>query len=624
MQNARSTRQSSATTTRSSSPSSTSHLLPFHSRLASPDLASAPSSLSPSPHASYDVSPDPNASTGADLDDDKEIERTIAYLEASTTERSSGPSGLALFLRRLSVRNLSRRAVLVALVGVAALLTLAGAARTDEAGERIGWNSVGRAREVLGGLARTPSGLKSAVYDRWSALKWSRLGAAEEDMLFDELDLSQLLNYDGPAATLKEQLKDGIRYVTASAYGGHANQMIGIQKLLYFAKLTNRVAIIPTLWPIHIDGAQPANISDFYDLDRFWHESHIAAVEMSRIKAPDLSGSLPQNENLSCWSIQEATVGFPNLASWSFDFHDIWVNYWPLPPLARSLGGFDIAFDALRVFDFDEANRREWVAKVEREHLPQRPLPEGVKEFKGNTLDNFKEGMNTSVTDPPDDQIMCFDNTLFMGPIMFPELPVSATPLEPGAPGEGLSWANVGRYMHFNSRVEEIVDDYLMRLFDVSKPSKVPPFISIHLRRGDFLQFRGAYTDLDNYKVALGRVQAALQARLDDPDGWTGPGKSAFRSFGIKAKDYAVVCTTDEKGDSDFVKEVRGLGWKVIDHDACETKEKYGAWWPTIIDSAVLARGRSFVGTDRSTYSHLAGLRVKYWQGGLVELTEEV
>ncbi|BGP00644.1 hypothetical protein NBRC10513v2_006443 [Rhodotorula toruloides] len=611
MQETRPTRQSLAATTRSSSPSSTTRLLPLHSRLPSPDFASASSSLSPSPHASYDVSPDPNALTGTDYDDEKEIERTIAYLEASTTARSSGPSGLALFLRRLSVRNLSRKAVLAALVGVAALLALAGAAHGDEAGERIGWNSVGRAKEVFGGLAKTPSGIKSAVYDRWSALKWSRLGAAEEDMLFDELDLSQLLNYDAPAPTLREQLKDGIRYVTASAYGGHANQMIGIQKLLYFAKLTNRVAIIPTLWPIHIDGAQPANISDFYDLDRFWHESHIAAVEMSRVKAPDFAGSLPQNENISCWSIQEATVGFPNLASWSFDFHDIWVNYWPLPPLARSLGGFDIAFDALRVFDFDDANRREWIAKVQREHLPQRPLSEGVKEFKGNTLDNFKEGMNTSATDPPDDQIMCFDNTLFMGPIMFPELPVSATPLEPGAAGEGLSWANVGRYMHFNSRVEEIVDDYLMRLFDVSKPSKVPPYISIHLRRGDFLQFRGSYTDLDNYKVALGRVQAALQARLDDPDGWTGPGKSAFRSFGIKAKDYAVVCTTDEKGDSDFVKEVRALGWKVIDHDALETKEKLGAWWPTIIDSAILARGRSFVGTDRSTYSHLAGLRVK-------------
>ncbi|GEM12313.1 WD-40 repeat-containing protein [Rhodotorula toruloides] len=66
------------------------------------------------------------------------------------------------------------------------------------------------------------------------------------------------------------------------------------------------------------------------------------------------------------------------------------------------------------------------------------------------------------------------------------------------------------------------------------------------------------------------------------------------------------------------------LGWKVVDHDAFKPNDKLGAWWPTIIDSAVLARSRSFVGTDRSTYSHLAGLRVKYWQGGLVEVTAEV
>lgn len=73
------------------------------------------------------------------------------------------------------------------------------------------------------------------------------------------------MNFDTPQETVKMQLKNGVRYVTSMAYGGHgalfrsgrrnltltscssrhtANQFISIQKMLYFAKLTNRVGIV--------------------------------------------------------------------------------------------------------------------------------------------------------------------------------------------------------------------------------------------------------------------------------------------------------------------------------------------------------------------------------------------
>jgi len=362
--------------------------------------------------------------------------------------------------------------------------------------------------------------------------------------------------------------------------------------------------------PIHIDG-NPENITSFYDLGRFWHESRIPAVEFSQVKPMDIRSERPQNEHLPCWSIQELLLGFANLQAWSFDLHDVWIDHWPLPPLARGGGGFDVAFDALRLFDFDFGAKMRWIDKVRREAIPQKVPKEPEEPFKGDKAKNLKDGFDTIKSKAPDHQIMCFDNSLFIGSVMFNEPALTPVPLEPTVPGEGLDWIHAGQYMRFNERVERIADEYLMKLFNVNKPSNIPPFITIHLRRGDFKEFTG-FTALDKYVSALERVQAALQARLDDPDGWTGPGRAAFKTFrGLAAKDYAVVTTTDERGDTPFVQEVRALGWKVLDHDAFETKGTLGGWWPTMLDAAILARGRSFVGTHASTFSHMAGLRVK-------------
>lgn len=461
----------------------------------------------------------------------------------------------------------------------------------------------------------------------------------------------QILNFDTPQDTLKQQLKPGVRYIVANAYGGHCQShlpsfsskvghdlIVGrhrsesihrhsedavfrqahkpsrdhvrplfLPSLLILRPHSRRAfPASPTLIPAHLNG-EPQDISTFYDLDRFWSESHIPAVEFSRVKPAGRGDFHPRDENIACWSVYEACAGSANMEVRAFHLHGVNLQYWPLPPIARALGNFDLAYDGLRVFDFDRAAKNAWIDRVQREHLPQLRVEGG---FKGDKAKNIKPGFGPPGRPRPDDQLMCFDVTLFLGPIMFPDLPVTAHPLEPRVAGEGLSWMNVGQYLRFNDVVESRADELLSDLFGVKKASKLPPFITVHLRRGDFKDFAG-FTDLEKYESALARVQDRLQARLDDPDGWAGPGKRFFRSYGRKARNYPVLCTTDERGDSEFVKKVKSLGWKVVDHDAFGTAERYGGWWPTILDGAILARGRSFVGTDRSTYSHLAGLRVK-------------
>lgn len=187
-----------------------------------------------------------------------------------------------------------------------------------------------------------------------------------------------------------------------------------------FSSLTS-ILRSPTLLPVHFD-ASAANLSDFYNLDRFYDESLIPSVEWSALKPWDETGRASQNENLSCWSTQEATTGGANLAVSSLDVHRIWVNHWALPPLARGAGGFDIAYDALRMFDFDKQAQAQWVEKVRREALPQNPRGAAVDVLEGEKLkQNVKEGFEPYTSQPPTDQLLCLDNTLFIGPVMFQE-----------------------------------------------------------------------------------------------------------------------------------------------------------------------------------------------------------
>jgi len=375
----------------------------------------------------------------------------------------------------------------------------------------------------------------------------------------------------------------------------------------------------PSLIPVHIDGP-PTNISLFYDLPRFFHLTSIPALEMSQLKLPT-SPDKSQQEDFPCWSVQESTVGFPNFEAISFDMHGLYVHHWPLPghTFARGAGGFDLSFDSLRIWDSSPSAKDDWINKVRQEFLPQKKLPQDPEKelVKEGGKDNMKDGFHTHDAPSPTDQVVAFDNSLFLGPIMFSPLDLSpsTSPLEPTLAGEGTSWTSIGQHLHFTPHISSIANQYLMSIFSVSSPSQIPPFISIHLRRGDFEEFTGSYTSLDKYSLALSRLIPRLQSRLSSPSSFSGPSRLSFHPKSkLPASEYPVLCTTDESSSSPFIQEVLKKGWKIVDHSqetGFGTKENLGGWYPTLVDMKILSMGKGFVGTDRSTYTHLAGLRVK-------------
>lgn len=357
-------------------------------------------------------------------------------------------------------------------------------------------------------------------------------------------------------------------------------------------------------------------MSEFFDLDRFWVETRQPYLELADVKYFNVTNPPPW-EQVPCWSVhQRVTPGGGNGNDGAFRAHGIDVDFWALPEMRAGSEGWNIWFNELLTFDLDKQGQREWIQTVKDEILPQKPLGEDdtrvLEELsREERYQNLHDHFDPLNTEPPDDRLLCLDTTLFIGSNIPPPAFSNRIPFEKPRSYEGEGWAHAGQYLHFTSEVEALADYYITEMFNVTSMDQVPPLITVHVRRSDFAEARGL-TSLDKYTDGVARVRRRLQARIDDPDSWMGAGKENAVYFpGLTANDYAVVATSDEEPSSPFVQELVSLGWKVLDHDRMQTSKKYNEWYPTIIDQAILARGRGFVGTEWSTYSTLSGMRCK-------------
>ncbi|KAL8281546.1 hypothetical protein RQP46_006230 [Phenoliferia psychrophenolica] len=256
-----------------------------------------------------------------------------------------------------------------------------------------------------------------------------------------------------------------------------------------------------------------------------------------------------------------------------------------MPELSAGHRGGDIPFSHLDAFDSDRGWRDSWIEEVKRDFLPQKMTTYDEEDRSTN----IKEGFNPRGTAPPSDQLLCLDTTLFLS---FPPKPQAYPDLSVGeshpSDREGDAWRHAGQHLHFTPEVEAIADQYLLKMFEGNVPAGL---ITVHIRRKDF-KSTYHFTDLEQYIVGVERVRHRIQARIDDPDSWHGPGKDKAKfPPGVAAADYQVVFTSDEAAGTPFMEEVAKLGWRNIDHVGMRTRETLGPWWPTALDQALLARG---------------------------------
>ena len=72
-----------------------------------------------------------------------------------------------------------------------------------------------------------------------------------------------------------------------------------------------------------------------------------------------------------------------------------------------------------------------------------------------------------------------------------------------------------------------------------------------------------------------------------------------------------------DETDPAFWHQISEYGWDYFNHTAERTSEKYGEWYPVLIDKVTLSMGSGFVGTIASTFSFLNRWRVEDWNEGL-------
>lgn len=78
----------------------------------------------------------------------------------------------------------------------------------------------------------------------------------------------------------------------------------------------------------------------------------------------------------------------------------------------------------------------------------------------------------------------------------------------------------------------------------------------------------------------------------------------------------AFICAVDEDSPA-FWDDVKRQGWLYVNHTQEQTQNRFGEWYPPLIDTIIQSMAVGFVGTEDSTFSLVSQRRVEDWAGGV-------
>jgi len=391
-------------------------------------------------------------------------------------------------------------------------------------------------------------------------------GVVEEEIVLGEYDVRRWVRGE-PTDSFRDNLLPGVNYTTSWPCAGWTNDVMAMVHGLYLAQLTERVPILPAFAPSHIGqaaGLMP--FSDVFDIRRLSQELHMPILEWRDVKRSNSTVV----EDIGCWSPwigggQSDGRGRDSYLPASLGLD---ISYTPTPYSTKVYGEGDshTLYGRLMQLGFP-SGRRQALQQVS-------PLPAP----SGAVLE-------------PDEQLLCFDYLYYTSLDRNFEWSYDWSP----------QWRLIGRHMRWAPALQALSEDYLRRHLGIE--GELPKFISVHARRGDFHHScpEGDYTCLPSIEQLQERVEEIRN--------------EIFRREGLYVENVLVM---SDETDPAWWQEVRDNGWTWIDHARERTEERYGSWYVPLLDAVFQSAGAGFIGTDSSTMSLVAALRVQDWHGGPV------
>lgn len=413
----------------------------------------------------------------------------------------------------------------------------------------------------------------------------SKLGSGISSSSFkstDELALDQerLLPWDsslylraGATESFAENLQPENQYITSWTYAGWTNDFMAFSNLIYLGMISSRIPILPPFPPSlsHIGkGGKYINYGEVFDLPRLRRSLRTPILEWKDVKQ---EGS-PVVDALGCWSIWAGmTTGGAYMRNALVDHLNLDISYTSIPhtPLVHNSTDPHTSFWDLSSVLFPKGRK----AALSLSTTKRFPSP-----IRDATLE-------------PNEQLACFDIMYFVGARRPFEWEEAYSP----------AWRFVATHAHWNPTLLTLAETYVRKVFGLDEDDSIPLFITLHVRRGDFVKLCG-----DNPAETCMPPLAAYARRVQE----IRDELRIIRSLAVER----VIITSDEQ-DPAWWDEVRALGWSFIDHEQQGTTSKHGKWYPALIDAVVQSMGIGFVGTARSTMSLVAARRVEDWNGGI-------
>ncbi|KAJ7615971.1 hypothetical protein FB45DRAFT_935029 [Roridomyces roridus] len=443
----------------------------------------------------------------------------------------------------LLTRNRSRSCFLVSLIMVFSLLLLGTWGRSPALGDGL-----------LSNLKLAPKDPGPPIFDLEDLSALASEPTGQSSLLLNPL----------PTNAFRENLRRDLQYITTWPANGWSNQVIEFMNMIYIAQLTHRVPIIPRFRPVHInnENASHLDFGDVFDVPLLSQTLGMPILEWREVK----DAASETLEELGCWDIQDKTWERERLYLEAPPNLKLDLSYTLAPAWVRSAtdGGEDpstLLWSVAALLSFPH-----WKS------LPVKPSPVHQAAL------------------PPDEHLAC-SNNLYWGIQNLEDE-------EDHAP----AWHAVGRHIQWRSEVRDVGTRFIRETLGVEDGEVIPPYIAIHVRRGDFSiwcriryhkPLSQCFAPLSAYARRVEEVKAEIWERRR-----------------IRVKE--VIMTSDE-GNTQWWDEVGKLGWRRVDHST--TVERFGHWYPILVDAFLQSEAVGFVGTATSTVSILARRRVESMGG---------